>query len=133
MTKEEVASAIAKLEGSIATIDIWLWIFGAVVAIGVVGEAVFGISHLIKDSALRRLRGTEALMHEKEMVLLNNETMRLRAQDALTSDALLSAVKAGRDNAIASEVIRSLTESLAVRLGVAKREQTSEATRALYI
>src|ERR1700733_9951134 len=102
MTKEEVAAAIAKLEGSIADIDIWLWIFGAIVAIGVVGEATFGISHLIKDSTLRRLRATEALIHEREFTLLNNETSRLRAREPLVDAVMQATADAAKAVALAT-------------------------------
>jgi hypothetical protein len=64
---------------------------------------------------------------------LDNETARLHAQDALTTESLLATVRAGRANALANEANRSTTEAIAVAQGLMKREAASEATRALYI
>jgi hypothetical protein len=76
---------------------------------------------------------TDRRASRERIAQLDNETARLRAQDALTLDSLLASVQAGRSNALASEANRSTTEALAVAQGLAKRESTSEATRALYI
>ena len=89
MTENEVASNIADLEGSIATLDIWLWIFGAFVAIGVVGETVFGITHLMKDATLRRLRQVEAQLHDKEVGYLHKTTEELRGRNLTLESEVL--------------------------------------------
>jgi len=75
----------------------------------------------------------DRMASRERIAQLDNETARLRAQDALTNDSLLATVRAGRANALAVEANRSTTEALAVAQGSVKREATSEATRALYI
>jgi hypothetical protein len=75
-------------------------------------------------------RTAEANQKAQEAIL---ELARLRAKQQSVDDVLLAVVRAGRDNALASEVTRSVTEAIAVSLGSVKRETTSEATRALYI
>jgi len=108
-----------------------------IIAAGVFGEDHF--AHRAGEVALRlqqisdekvaeaNARAAEANQKAQETIL---ELARLQANVA---DQLLAVVRAGRDNAIASEVTRSVTEALAVRLGSVTRETTSEATRALYI
>jgi hypothetical protein len=67
MGKAELDTAIAALEGSLSTINTWLLIFSAVVAIGVGGEAFFGVAAWMKDRQLRPLRAMQVQLHETEL------------------------------------------------------------------
>lgn len=80
MTKEAVDAAIAAVEGSVTTTDTWVLLFAALVAIGVVGEAVLGIRHWILDGRLHALRTTQSQLHEKELTALRNDTTRLTTE-----------------------------------------------------
>ena len=84
MTKEEVDAAIVALEGSISSLDTWLWIATAIVAIGVIGEVIFGVRHLMLDNSLRELRRVETQIHEEELAQLTKDTAdaNARAQEA---------------------------------------------------
>ena len=108
-------------------------IANAAVVLGVVGEVQFGMMAFRRDKELKRRSDEKLTKAHLKIAELNNETTRLRVQDALTNDALLASVRAGRDNAIASVVNRSVTEAIAVKLGLVERETTSEPTKALYI
>jgi hypothetical protein len=66
MGKDEVEAAISALETSIATLDTWVLVFAALVAIGVVGEAVLGVRHWMLDGRLRTVRHLESQLHENE-------------------------------------------------------------------
>jgi cell division protein FtsL len=83
--------------------------------------------------AVVQLQRHEARESSEKIASLNNETARLRAQNALTLDSLLETVRTGRDSALAIDANRSTTEAMAVAQGFATRGSTSEATRALYI
>ena len=56
MGKSELETLIASLDGAIRSLDRWVLIFGAFVAIGVVGETVIGLRHWILDGRLRAAR-----------------------------------------------------------------------------
>ncbi len=71
--KEAVESAIGVLEGASATIDTWLLIFTFIVAVGVVGEAVFGVAHLINAHKLQPLRERQAQLNALELSGLNSK------------------------------------------------------------
>jgi hypothetical protein len=80
MTKEAVEAAIAAVENSISTVDTWVLVFAALVAIGVVGEAVLGVRHWILDDRLHSLRVSQSQLHENELTALRNDTARLTTQ-----------------------------------------------------
>jgi hypothetical protein len=54
--KAELESAISVLDTAAGRIDFWLLVFTIVVAVGVAGEAVFGIWHLVVANKLTPLR-----------------------------------------------------------------------------
>lgn len=91
MGKDEVEAAIRVLEKSISSIDSWLLILTAWVAIGVAGQAVFGVSHWLKERQLRPLRVTQAQLHENELAALRNDTARLTAEAEFSRAAIASA------------------------------------------
>jgi hypothetical protein len=90
-TKEEVEAAIAAVEGTIATLDTWVLWFAALVAVGVVGEAVLGVAHWMKDRELRPLRVMQAQLHENEIAQLDKDTARLSADAELARAAIADA------------------------------------------
>jgi len=124
MTKDEVLAAIDTIESSLSTIDFWLWVFGAIVAIGVVGEAALGIAHLLKDAKLHQLRAIESSIHETEITKLNNETVRLGTEAETARAAIAEATaRAAEANRIAEG------ERLArvkIEAGLASRRLTDE-------
>src|SRR6185369_10693846 len=122
VTRDQVEAAIRSLEATGSTIDTWVLIFAAVVAIGIVGETVLGVAHWIKDRQLRPLRAAQAQFHETELALLNNETARLRAKALLVDEALLANAEAGRANALASQATATTAEVLAFSQGFVTRE-----------
>jgi hypothetical protein len=85
VTKEEVDAAIAALESWGRSVDTWVLICAAVVAIFLAAEAAFGVAHWLNERQLRPLRAEQARLHELEIVglnkqiaELNNETARLK-------------------------------------------------------
>lgn len=89
MTKEEVDAAIVALEGSISSLDTWLWIATAIVALGAIGGAVFVVRHLILDGGLRELSHVETQIHEKELAQLSKDTADANARAREAELALL--------------------------------------------
>lgn len=72
-SKEEVDAAIATLERAISTIDTWILVLSALVAIGIAGELFFGVSHWLKDRELRPLRTLQAQLNDAEIAQLSND------------------------------------------------------------
>jgi hypothetical protein len=66
MTKEE-------LEAFLRTLDIWVIVFGVLVAIGVTGEAVVGFLYFRKGNQLHKLEVAENLAQQGEIARLNKE------------------------------------------------------------
>jgi ribosomal protein L12E/L44/L45/RPP1/RPP2 len=132
MEKDEVAAAIAVVEQSLRSIDTWLLVFTALVAIGVAGELWFGLAHWLKERELRPLRETQAQLQERDLATLQNDTARLSA----IASAEERAASAARDAARANEATeRTRTENLALAAKIAPRllnsQQQAEITRAL--
>lgn len=82
MTKAELAAAIAALEELISKLDTWVLAFAALVAIGVVGEAILGVWHWRLDGKMRDLRHSESQLHERELAQLEKETQEAAARAA---------------------------------------------------
>jgi len=80
MGKDEVEVAIRALEGWSRTIDNWVLICAAGVAIFLAAEVVFSVVHWRNENRLRPLRVTQAQLHADELVRLNNDTARLSAE-----------------------------------------------------
>jgi hypothetical protein len=66
VVKEAIASTLEWLE----TV---LWVFTVIVAIGVVGEAVFGIWHVMLSKRLRNLQRIEDQKHEEDLLAANQK------------------------------------------------------------
>jgi|ERR1039458_276901 hypothetical protein len=108
MTKEELLdaaiasadSAVSGVESAIRTLDTWVLVFAALVAIGVLGESILGIWHWVKDRELRPLRVTQAHLHENKLELLRNATAQL-SKDAETAKGEIAHAneRAGNANA----------------------------------
>lgn len=82
MGKVEVEAAISALETSITTLDTWVLVFAALVAVGVVGEAALGVRHWMLDGRLRTLRHVESQLHENELAQLAKDTADANARAA---------------------------------------------------
>lgn len=82
MTKEAIEAGIAALESSISTVETWVLIFAALVAIGVVGEAVLGVRHWILDGRLHALRADQSALHEKQLADADKKVAELQQQQA---------------------------------------------------
>jgi hypothetical protein len=61
-------------------LDTVLWVFTVIVAIGVVGEAVFGIWHVILSRRLRNLQHVEDQRHDQEMGELHDSAKGFEAK-----------------------------------------------------
>jgi len=70
---------IDDLVALLKTLDKWLIVFGVLVAIGVVGEAVVGFIHFRKSSELQRLQTDENLKQQKEIEQLRADNLKLEA------------------------------------------------------
>ncbi len=82
MTKAEVAEAIANLEAFISRLDTAVLIFAALVAIGVVGEAILGVWHWRLDGQMRDLRHAQDQLHETELAQFHLDSEEAKAQAA---------------------------------------------------
>jgi len=82
MTKAEVAEAIANLEAFISRLDTAVLIFAALVAIGVVGEAILGVWHWRLDGQMRDLRRAQDQLHETELAQFHLDSEEAKAQAA---------------------------------------------------
>jgi len=80
MDKAGVEAAINTLESWGRTIDNWVLIFAALVAICLTVEVVFSVAHWLNERQLRPLRTQLSQFNAKEIAELNNETARLRKQ-----------------------------------------------------
>jgi hypothetical protein len=119
MTKDDVEAAmrsleatIRSLEATVSTIDTWVLVFAALVAIGVLGEAILGVAHWQTDRSLRPLRVAQSQMHELELAQLNNETASLRAMQPLVTDALKSAFDASKSLGLTTNFLMRLVQAL---------------------
>lgn len=61
------------LEAALERTDIWLMIFTAIVALGVGGEAVFGVRHWLLSRRLRTVLSAEDQQHRAEIARLNDK------------------------------------------------------------
>lgn len=114
MGKAEVEAAIEVLEAWGRTVDNWVLIFAAGVAISLAAEVVFSVAHWLNERQLRPLRIEQANLNTLEIAELNNETARLRAKGALVDDALLAAAEATKANALAAQFLLALSQQLSI-------------------
>jgi hypothetical protein len=85
MTREEVVAAIAAIENFVANLDMWVLGFAALVAVGVVGEAILGVWHWRLDGRLRDLRHSESQFHEADIAQLGTQAELARAAIAVAN------------------------------------------------
>lgn len=64
----------AELGSWLSTLDIWLLVFGIIVAVGVAGEAIFGVMHWRAGNQLRAIQDAEALEQQRDIEGLRKET-----------------------------------------------------------
>ena len=69
-----------ELESWLNTIDIWLIVFGVLVAIGVVGESIFGFLHWRRSGELHAIQTTENLSLERDIENLRASNLELQKQ-----------------------------------------------------
>ncbi|MGD0565170.1 MAG: hypothetical protein ABSA66_19040 [Roseiarcus sp.] len=80
MTKDEVEIAISSIEKSMSSIDTWLLLFTLLVAVGVAGELILGVSHWLKDRELRPLRAEQSRIHATELAQLGTAAAEANAR-----------------------------------------------------
>lgn len=103
MNKEAVEAAIGALEGSIRSIDTWVLIFAAVVAIGLTLEVVFSVAHWLKDRQLPPLRLELARLNAIEFTALTERAANaekgasLAKSEAANAQLALEKFKAPRE------------------------------------
>jgi len=97
--KEVVEAAIGALERTSNTIDFWLLIFTCVVALGVIGEAIFGVAHLLNANKLAPLRAREGQLTALEISSANDraqqanlEILRMKMPRSLNDDIFVKEI-----------------------------------------
>src|SRR5580658_9006927 len=70
-----------ELESWLSTLDIWLLVFGIVVAVGVAGEAIVGVMHWRSGNQLRAIQNAEnlSLQHDIEEFKATSEAAKAEA------------------------------------------------------
>jgi hypothetical protein len=94
---------------------------------------VFALIVGVSTWAVVQLQRHEARDSAEKIAFLNNETARLHAQNALTSDSLLANVHTARSSAITGLATRTVAERIAVAQGLLDPKSISEAARSLNI
>lgn len=78
----------AEIVTRLASIDLWLLIFGVIVVIGVGGESIFGIRHWWNSRKFQAVEDLESTAQQAQVAGLNAEIARLNADAArLNADA----------------------------------------------
>lgn len=72
----------AELEASLRTLDIWLIVFGVLVAVGVVGESIAGFLHWRRSNDLETVQSSENLTLQHDIKRLSADADASRAQIA---------------------------------------------------
>ncbi len=116
MGKAEIEAAIKTLEGWSRTVDNWVLICAAGVAIFLAAEVVFSVIHWRTENKLRPLRVTQSQLHEDELVKLNNDTVRLSAEaEAAKSEIATANAEAAKANERSAELKLALEKEIAAR------------------
>jgi hypothetical protein len=89
------------LEASIEKLDVWLQVFAVIVAVGVLGEAIFGVRHILLSRRLRSLTKAEDISRQADIARLNKEAADAR-KDAEAAHVLAKGFE--RDIAAANRV-----------------------------
>src|ERR1700741_4211814 len=84
MDKQAVEAAISSLEDWGRTVDNWLLICAAGVAIFLAAGVIFGVSHWLNEKRLRPLRAQQAAFHTEQLVKLGKiaDEAQKRAENA---------------------------------------------------
>src|SRR5260370_31745618 len=106
-TKEE-------LEALLRTLDVWVIIFGVLVAIGVAGESIVGFIHFRKTSQLHRLQTAENLAQQAEIERLRNESASIRAGTAHAEQQAAQANKIAEEERLARVKIEGRLASVSI-------------------
>jgi hypothetical protein len=85
-----------ELEALLRTLDIWVIVFGILVAIGVTGEAIVGFLHFRKGNQLHRLEVAENLAQQAEIERMKKESGLISER---TANAERQAAQAGEGTA----------------------------------
>jgi hypothetical protein len=88
MTKEAVDAAIAALETWGRTVDNWVLICAAGVAVFLAAEVVFSVAHWINERNLRPLRVLQSNFHVKELITLGKSADEAKERAAQAELAL---------------------------------------------
>jgi hypothetical protein len=83
------------LEAALARLDIWLQIFGAMVAIGIVGEVGIGLRHWILNRQLQTIQHIEDQAHEQNIAEANERSAKAQ-EEAAKANLELERIKAPR-------------------------------------
>ena len=109
MGKDAIDAAIAALETWGRTVDNWVLIFGAGVAICLMVEIIFSVAHWRNENKLRPLRAEQARLHAVELAQLGAVADEAKAR-ALEAQVVLEKFKAPRR--LTTEQKSSLTERM---------------------
>jgi hypothetical protein len=107
----------------------WEDIMALSLAVAAIAATIVGVS----TYAVVQLQRHEARESAEKNAFLNNETAKLHAQNALTSDALLTNAHAGKSNAITGLATQTIAERIALAQGLVDPKSISEAGRSLSI
>jgi len=83
------------LETALARLDIWLQIFGAMVAIGIVGEVGVGLRHWVLNRQLQTIQHIEDQAHEQNIAEANVRAAKAQ-EEAAKANLELEKIKAPR-------------------------------------
>jgi hypothetical protein len=88
MGKAEIEAAIANLEAWGRTVDNWVLICAAVVALSLTAEVVFSVMHWRNENRLRPIRTAQSQLHETELVTLQKDVETARQKNLELEDAV---------------------------------------------
>jgi hypothetical protein len=95
--------------------------------------ALAALAVVVTTTVVVTLQKEESEASNERIAQLNNETARLRAQEALTIESLLANVHSMRSSAITGQATRTVAERIAVAQGLIDSRSMSEAARSLSI
>ncbi len=117
------------LETASAAYDLASWVLVCALIVGAIATIVIVFTGTIKEHHW----DIERLASRERIAQLDNETARLHAQNALTSESLLANVHAARSSAITIQTTIMVAERIAVAQGLVDPRSISEAARSVNI